>query len=159
MPFRHVAMFRWADHVDADHLQRVRETLDQLGAVVPGLRHHAHGTDVGVSEGTFDYLVVADFDSVAGWRAYRDHPTHVLFVEELVNGHAIDRAAGQFQTPDDLDAHDVSAARLQAFLAAPDGTTDGSVPEDEADEELLARARRAAMAEMQALLAEPEQPD
>lgn len=153
MPFRHVAMFRWAEHVDRSHVQRVRDALDELGDAVPGLRHHAHGTDVGVSEGTFDYLVVADFDSVADWPAYRDHPIHVLLVEELVSGHVVDRAVGQFQLPDERSARDVSATAMQSLLAEPDETEDAK---DESDEELLARARRAAMADMQALLAEPD---
>ena len=147
-------MFRWAEHVDAEHVQRVREAFDQLAGLVPGLQHHTHGSDVGVSMGTFDYLVVADFESVADWRIYRDHPAHVLLVEELITGHVIDRAGGQYQTPDDRSAHDVSVARLQSFLAAPDADAE---PEPESDDELLARARRAAMAEMQTFLAEPDE--
>lgn len=155
MPFRHVTMFRWADHVDLDHVQRVREAYDELGELASGLRHLAHGADVGVSEGTFDYLVVADFDSVADWRTFRDHPQHLLLVEELVNGHVLDRAVGQFQLPDERSARDVSATAMQSRLAEPEETADAR---DESDEELLARARRAAMAEMQALLAEPDEP-
>ena len=151
MPFRHVAMFRWADHVDTEHVQRVREAFDELAGLTLGLRHHTHGSDVGVSEGNFDYLLVADFESVADWRMYRDHPTHVLLVEELISGHVIEQVAGQFQVPDDRDAHDVSAARMPSLLAEPDLTA----PEaDESDDELLARARRVAMAEVQSLLDE-----
>lgn len=151
MPFRHVAMFRWAEHVDPRHVRRVRDALDELGDAVPGLLHHAHGADVGVSEGTFDYLVVADFDSVADWRVYRDHPLHVLLVAELIAGHVVDRAAGQFQLPDERSAYDVSATRMRSLLTESDDMT-----EDESDDELLARARRAAMSEMQFLLAEPD---
>lgn len=153
MPFRHVAMFRWAEHVDTEHVQRVRAAFDELAELVPGLQHHTHGSDVGVSEGTFDYLVVADFDSVVDWRTYRDHPAHVLLVEELITGHVVDRAAGQYQAPDERHARDVSATRMQSLLAEPDDT---AKPEHESDDEMLARARRAAMAEMQTLLAEPD---
>lgn len=153
MPFRHVAMFRWAEHVGAEHVQRVREAFDELAELVPGLRHHTHGSDVGVSVGTFDYLVVADFDSVADWRTYRDHPAHVLLVEELITGHVVDRAGGQYQTPDARNPLDVSATGMQSFLAEPDVDAE---PEPESDDELLARARRAAMAEMQTFLAEPD---
>ena len=154
MPFRHVTMFRWAEHVGVDHVQRVREAYDDLGSVVSGLRHLAHGADVGVSEGTFDYLVVADFESVVDWRMYRDHPIHVLLVEELITGHVIEQVAGQFQVPDDRDAHDVSAARMQSLLAEPDEAGSSA---DESDEELLDRARRAAMVAMQDLLTEPDE--
>jgi hypothetical protein len=145
-------MFRWADHVETEHVQRVGEAFDELAELTAGLRHHAHGRDVGVSEGTFDYLLVADFESVADWRAYRDHPAHVLLVEELIRGHAVEHVTGQFQVPDDRDAHEVSAAGMQWLLAEPDVETPD---EDESDDELLARARRAATAEMRALLDEP----
>ena len=155
MPFRHIAMFRWAEHVDLDHVQRVSAGYDELSDAVPGVRHHAHGSDVGVSEGAFDYVVVADFESLADWRAYRDHPIHVLLVEELIRKHVVDRVTGQFQVHDDRGAHDVAAARMQSLLADPDDAIPGP-PADESDEELLARARRAAMADMQSLLAEPD---
>lgn len=147
-------MFRWAEHVDVDHVQRVRDAFDELADQATGLRHHAHGSDVGVSEGTFDYLVVADFDTVADWRAYRDHPTHVLLVGELITGHVVEQAGGQYQTPDDRSARDVAMGARPAMLA--DG--DDPLIEDESDEQILERARRAAMAEMEALYAEPDEP-
>ena len=78
---------------------------------------------------------------------------HVLLVEELIRDHVVDRAAGQYQTPDERSARDVSATRMQTLLADPD---DVAELEHESDEELLERARRAAMAEMQTFLAEPD---
>lgn len=144
MPFRHVVMFRWADHVGTDHVDRVREAFDALPAHVPHIRTFVHGSDVGVAEGNFDYVVVADFDRVDDWRAYRDHPAHVLLVEELIKPHVADRAAVQYQTgaerPINPAPVDVSSEL--------DGEFD--------DDELMERARRAAMADMQALLSEPD---
>ena len=95
MPFRHVVMFRWAPHVDAAHVERVREASEALAAAIPQVRQMVHGSDVGVAEGNFDYVVVVDFDTVTDWRAYRDHPMHVLLFEELIKGHVTDRAAVQ----------------------------------------------------------------
>lgn len=129
-------MFRWADHVDADHVRRVQEAYDEVASRVAGLRRHVHVVDAGVSAGSFDFHVVADFDSLTDWRAYRDHPAHVLLVHELLDGFVAESAGGQFVLPDD------DASR--------------PAPTDESDEELLARARRAAMAGMEALLAEPD---
>lgn len=153
VPFRHVAMYRWAAHVGPDHVDRVRTAFDELATLVPGV--HVHGSDVGVAEGTFDYLVVADFESVVDWRTYRDHPAHVLLEAELLDEHVVERATGQYQVPDARSAHDVSATRMQAFLTQ---SEDVGASSDESDDELLARARRAAQAEMQALLAEPDEP-
>lgn len=146
-------MFRWADHVDPDHVRQVRDAFDELAEQIDGLRHHAHGTDVGVSEGTYDYLVVADFESIEHWRAYRDHPAHVLLVEELIVGHVTERAGGQFQTHDDRSAHEVAARDRPALLAEQDPF--GIEGAGESDEELLERARRVAMTERDGLLADP----
>lgn len=137
-------MFRWAPHVDHDHIARVRAAFDALPAQVPQVRQYVHGTDVGVAEGNFDYVVVADFDQVEDWRAYRDHPAHVLLVEELITPHVADRAAVQYQT-----GAERAAPTMPDPLAGP-----GFDEYD--DDELLARARRAAMADMEALLAEPD---
>ena len=148
-------MFRWADHVDGAHVDRVRDAFDALPDAVPEIRQYVHGSDVGVAEGNFDYVVVADFDEVAGWRSYRDHPMHIVLIEELIKGHVVERAAVQYQTPADRSAHDVSMAGVQALLAEPD-EIDLSGADDESDDELMERARRAALANMQSLLAEPD---
>jgi hypothetical protein len=141
-------MFRWAEHVDADHVQRVRDALDALPAAIPEIRRYVHGSDVGVSEGSFDYVVVADFDSVADWRVYREHPTHLLMIEELITGHVAERAAVQYQT----GTHDTHAA--PAFHLPAAGPVAGE--DDWDDDELMERARRAASERMHALLAEPD---
>ncbi len=154
MPFRHVALYRWAEHVDAEHIERVRAAFDALAERVGGVLHLAHGSDAGVSAGTFDYHVVADFETLADWRRYRDHPAHVLLTEELIVGHVAERAGGQFHTEDERSGHAVTSAHMRVVPADSDRETERS--DDETDDELLARARRAAMAEMQALLAEPD---
>lgn len=98
MPFRHVVMFQWADGLDDGHVDRVREGLNALPAEIEQIRSYVHGSDVGVSVGNFDYVLVADFDNVNDFRSYRDHPQHVLFVEELIKGNVADRASVQYQT-------------------------------------------------------------
>ncbi len=187
MPFRHVAMFRWADDVGDDHVVRVRDAFDRLTAQVPGIRSLTHGTDVGVTEGAYDYLVVADFDSVAEWRAFRDHPAHVLLVEELLRDDVAERVVGQFTVAAERLGPSLGAASPATATwtgapvgpgAGPAGSPAGS-PADEiergrpsggghagaghsgdvgelSDDELLERARRAAQACMDALLAEPD---
>jgi hypothetical protein len=97
MPFRHVVMFRWAEGVEPEHVSQVRERLSALPAHIEEIRSYLHGTDVGISEGNYDYAVVADFDNVQGFVAYRDHPMHLLVIEELIKGHITDRAAVQYQ--------------------------------------------------------------
>lgn len=98
MPFRHVVMFKWTDDVDADHIDRIRSGLSALPTEIDVIRNYVHGSDVGISEGTYDYAVVADFDNVNDFRTYRDHPRHVELIEDHIKGHVADRAAIQYQT-------------------------------------------------------------
>lgn len=98
MPFRHVVMFKWADHVSPEHIEKVSAGLSALPSEIDVIRSYVHGADVGVSEGTYDYCVVADFDDVDDYHTYRDHPQHVLLIAENIKDHVTDRAAIQYQT-------------------------------------------------------------
>jgi hypothetical protein len=94
---RHVVMFRWADDVDDSHVTEVARRLDELPAAIPEIRAYRHGRDAGVNEGNFDYVVVGDFDSVADYVVYRDHPVHAAFIADVIAGRVADRAAVQYR--------------------------------------------------------------
>jgi hypothetical protein len=117
MPFRHVELLQWNDDVPDDHVDRVRNELEIVKQQIPQIRNFLHGSDVGVSEGNHDYAIVADFDSVRDWRAYRDHPANLLLFEEHLKNAVKHRAAIQYQTPVDRDPYEFSHARMQEFLA------------------------------------------
>ncbi len=97
MPFRHVVMFQFADHVDDEHVEKVRAGLSALPSQIEQIRSYVHGRDVGISEGNFDYVVVADFDNVNDFIVYRDHPQHQLLIQELIKDHVANRSAVQYQ--------------------------------------------------------------
>ena len=98
MPFRHVVMFQWAEGLGPDHIERVRSGLDALPAQIEQIRSYVHGVDVGISEGSFDYVLVADFDSMDDYVAYRDHPVHQQFIADVIVGNVAGRAAVQYET-------------------------------------------------------------
>lgn len=120
MPLRHVVLLQWADDVPDDHVEQVRAGLDALKQQIPQLKRFTHGADIGFAEGNFDYAVVADFDTPQEWRAFREHPAHLLFMEEHIKGKFKGRAAIQFQLPSDRDPFEYSDAHIQALLAEPD---------------------------------------
>ena len=140
VPFRSVALHRWADHVGDDHVERVAAALDELAATTPAIRSLTHGADTGVHDDTYDYAIVIDVATAADWRTVRNHPPYVLLVEELLTGHVVDRAVAQFRI-DDPAAMSPDTAHLAEL----------------SDEELMAQARRAAQASMDALMAEPDE--
>ncbi len=98
MPLRHVAMFKFADGLGPEYVDRVRDGLNSMPTVIEEIRGYLHGTDIGISEGNYDYVLVADFDNVDGYRTYRDHPHHVLFLEEVIKGNLAQRASVQYMT-------------------------------------------------------------
>ena len=95
---RHCVMFRWKPDVDGDHIDKVAAGLDEL-AGLDVVRAYRHGRDAGLSEGNYDYAVVADFDNAADWQVYRDDAGHREFIADMLGPHITERAAVQFEFP------------------------------------------------------------
>lgn len=138
MSYRSVALYQWADHVDDEHVARLGDALDELAEQVSCVRNVTHGIDNGAVSATFDYVVVIDVETLADWRALREHPSYILLVGELLTPYVAEQAAGQFR----VDGPTAAAEDVDVR-----GLT---------DDELMDRARRAAQASMDALMAEPD---
>ena len=93
---RHVVMLSWNDDVDDDHVSAAGAALDTLPGKIDVIRSYVHGADLGISEGNFDYVVVADFDDADGYAVYRDHPDHQAVIQQYIAGHIEQRAAVQY---------------------------------------------------------------
>lgn len=94
---RHVVLFRWVEEATDDEKTAVAEGLGRLPPLIPELRDYRFGHDAGLVEGNWEFAVVADFDDVAGWRAYRDHPEHRRVIDEHIQPVVAERAALQFE--------------------------------------------------------------
>jgi hypothetical protein len=95
--FRHVVMLRWNDTATADERAAVRDGLESLPPQIPEIRGYRVGVDAGLvpEGGNFDMVVVADFDDVAGYFVYRDHPVHQDVIARLIRPILAARAAVQ----------------------------------------------------------------
>jgi hypothetical protein len=98
MSFRHVVMFQWAEGLGDEHVRRVRDGLNALPSAIEQIRSYVHGPDLGVTEGNFDYVLVADFDSEEDFLVYRSHPVHLQFIADVITGNTANRAAVQYAT-------------------------------------------------------------
>ena len=64
----------------------IKERLEALVGIVPGLLRAEVGIDFGGTEQSFDIALVAEFESRAALAGYRDHPAHqdvVTFIREV----------------------------------------------------------------------------
>ena len=98
MGVRHVVMFRWREGVDADHPARTSAALATLPGQIPEIREYRFGPNLGINPGTYDFVVVADFDDEAAYLVYRDHPAHQQVIADVITGFVAERAAAQYAT-------------------------------------------------------------
>jgi hypothetical protein len=99
MSFRHVVLLRWTADTTPEQRAAVVDGLRGLPAVIPELRNYVVGEDAHVNEGNFDLVAVADFDDVAGYLVYRDHPVHQAVIAEHIRPILAARAALQHEIP------------------------------------------------------------
>ena len=94
--FRHVVMMRWTEDTTPAHVSPVMEGLGGLPAAIAEIRDYRFGPDAGINEGNFDFVVVADFESVEDYLVYRDHPVHRALIAERIVPHLAERTAVQY---------------------------------------------------------------
>lgn len=95
--FRHVVMFTWAEGVTTLQRRTMAERLATLPAAIPEIKAYNFGDDLGIKEGNYDFVVVADFADQAGYLVYRDHPMHRAVASEVIAPIVAGRAAVQYE--------------------------------------------------------------
>ncbi len=96
---RHVVLFTWTPEATQEQQQTVAAELRKLPGLIPEIRRYDVGADAGLSEGTCDFAVVADFDDAAGYLVYRDHPAHRAAIDKYLTPIVSSRARIQFEVP------------------------------------------------------------
>lgn len=94
---RHVVLFRWQAQTPDAAKTAVVDGLRALPAQIPQILRYEFGGDAGLSEGNFDFAVVADFADEAGYRAYAAHPEHQRLIQERIRPHLAERVAVQYR--------------------------------------------------------------
>ncbi len=95
--FRHVVLFTWKAGATEGQKQTLTAELLKLPSVIREIRDYHVGPDAGVNAGNYDYAVVAEFDDVAGYLVYRDHPDHRAVITQYLQPILAQRAAVQFE--------------------------------------------------------------
>jgi hypothetical protein len=94
---RHVSVLTFADGVTESQVTAIEDALATLPGRVPSLRGYSFGRDLAVDDGNGSFAVIAEFDSIDGYRAYRDDPEHQRIIAELIRPVLAGRAAVQYE--------------------------------------------------------------
>ncbi len=76
----------------AENAWLMKEKLEALMGVVPGLLHAEVGVDFLHGDQSFDVALYAEFDSRDSLRGYQEHPAHlavVSFIREVREGRCV----------------------------------------------------------------------
>jgi hypothetical protein len=95
--FRHVVLFNWTPEATDEQKERVAAQLGRLPGLIPSLRAYSLGRNVGINPGTYEFALVADFDDLDGYLAYRDNPEHRAIIDKHVTPIVAQRAATQYE--------------------------------------------------------------
>ena len=94
---RHVVLLKWTPDATEEQKQAVASELGKLPGVIDAIRVYRFGPDAGINPANCDFAVVADFDDVDGYLAYRDHSVHRKVIDDTINPIVASRTAIQFR--------------------------------------------------------------
>ena len=94
----HVAMFRFKEGTTTEQVDAAAEALNDLPAQIDVLIDYKCGSDLGLMDGTWDFVVVADVANADDFVTYKDHPAHRSVVTNLMAPIIAEGARIQFET-------------------------------------------------------------
>jgi hypothetical protein len=97
MALRHIVTLTFREGTTPEQVDAIAGALRELPAQIPEMRSYVVGVDAGLSEGNATIAVVADFDDIAGWVTYRDHPAHRAVITQQIAPVLTSRSAVQHQ--------------------------------------------------------------
>lgn len=94
---RHVVMFKLKDEAPEGTFESLSIGLSKLAESISAISRYSYGLDLGLREGNFEFVVVADFENADAYASYLDHPDHLDFVENQLRPVVSERVAVQFE--------------------------------------------------------------
>lgn len=93
---RHVALFSWKPDASEVSIRAFSDGLAALPAQIPEIRSYRFGPDALLGGGNDDFALVADFDDMAAYRRYAEHPAHRHLIATLLMPIVAGRHAVQY---------------------------------------------------------------
>lgn len=80
---RHIAMLAWTEEISLDRLEAIEAALERMPTVMPFIRSYELHRDLEINS-SHDFVVIAEFDSVADYEAYASNAEHQAVIDELI---------------------------------------------------------------------------
>lgn len=80
---QHIVTFRWHQGVTEQDVETVARELRALPQAIPALERYLAAPDLGITEGTGDFAVIATVADAEALAAYLEHPLHVPLAARL----------------------------------------------------------------------------
>ena len=93
----HLVLFTWADGTTDEQVEALRTALAALPAAIPEIASYYFGADVALANGNADFGLVASFDDVSSYIAYRDNAEHQEVITRFVRPIVAQRTVIQFE--------------------------------------------------------------
>jgi quinol monooxygenase YgiN len=81
--FRHVALIKWKEDASAEQIQAVLQALSSLPSKCRTIRGWSQAEDLRLDSTNYDFVLIADFESVEGFNAYSVDPHHLAVVQQI----------------------------------------------------------------------------
>ena len=98
---RHLALFCFRPETTSDQIDAAALALSTLPSRIDVLRKIRFGPDAGITDGAWDFAVVAVLDNADDYAEYRDDPTHVAVLRDHVAPIISEAARIQFESESD----------------------------------------------------------
>ena len=95
--FRHMLLIKFERDVTGDQKEALMTGLAKMPEVMDFIRRYEFGPDLGLRDDTFDFALVADFDSEQDYQTYSRHPDHQILVHNLIRPIAAEVARAQYE--------------------------------------------------------------
>lgn len=80
---KHIVIFQWREGVSEAEIAAVLDDLLALPAAIDALESYLAAADLGLTEGTGDFAIVATVAGPEALRRYLEHPQHLAVVTRL----------------------------------------------------------------------------
>jgi hypothetical protein len=96
--FNHMVVARFKAGTTQDQIDAITAGLASLPGAIEAIDEYRFGQDAGITDGTWDYGILARFATESDYAAYASHPAHVEVIQTRITPVVDEIARVQFES-------------------------------------------------------------